>query len=67
MTKDQALSYSVDGAVKATGLTRTALYAAIADGSLRSFKAGRRRMISAQALADYIAKLERQSAGRKVA
>lgn len=63
----QQLSYTVEGAVQATGLTRTRMYAAIADGSLRSFKDGRRRMISAKALEEFIAKLERDSTGRAAA
>ncbi|MEN1927610.1 helix-turn-helix domain-containing protein [Luteimonas sp. MJ250] len=64
MTTNQQLSYTVDGAVRATGLTRTRLYAAIGEGSLRSFKDGRRRMISAKALEEFITKLERDSARR---
>ena len=61
------LSYTIEGAVKATDLTRTRLYGAIKDGELRSFKDGRRRMISAKALEEFIAKLERDSNGRAAA
>ena len=60
----QKLSYTVEDACEATGLRRSRLYAAIADGSLTTFKAGRRRMVSAKALQDFIAKLERASAGK---
>ena len=61
---NQKLSYTVPEAVTATGLTRTRLYDAIASGEVQSFKAGRQRMISAKALEEFIAKLERESAGR---
>lgn len=61
---ENRLAYTVEAACEATGLTRTRLYRAIADGSLRAFKAGRRRMISAKALADFITELERQSEGK---
>jgi excisionase family DNA binding protein len=64
MIADQRLSYTVPEAIAATGLTRTRLYGAIGDGSLRTWKEGRRRMISAKALQDFIAKRERESAGR---
>lgn len=58
------LSYTVEEACDVTGFCRSRLYQAIADGSLTTFKAGRRRMVSAKALADLITKLERASAGR---
>lgn len=62
------VAYTVDEACDAAGFTRTRLYAAITDGTLRSFKAGRRRMISANALEQFIEKLERESeAGRAAA
>lgn len=56
------LSYTVEGAEAATGLARTRLYAAFADGSLASFKSGRRRMVSRRALEAFIQKLEKDSA-----
>lgn len=64
MAENQKLSYTVPEAIAATGLTRTRLYGAIAEGDLQSFKDGRRRMISARALEAFITKLERESAGR---
>ena len=57
----QQLSYTVDQACQAVGLPRTSLYSAMRDGKLRTFKAGRRRMVSRKALEDFIAALERQS------
>jgi excisionase family DNA binding protein len=56
------LAFTVEAACESTGLTRTRIYKAIADGSLKTFKAGRRRMVSARALEAFIAALERQSA-----
>ncbi|GAA3928598.1 helix-turn-helix domain-containing protein [Luteimonas lutimaris] len=64
MAANQKLSYTIPEAVAATGCTRTRLYGAIADGALRSIKDGRRRLIPAKALEEFIAKLERESAGR---
>lgn len=64
MTTVDRLAYTIEAAIEATGLTRTRLYRAIADGSLKTFKAGRRRMVSAAALQAFIAELERQSEGK---
>lgn len=64
MLENQKLSYTVDEAVDATGLTRSRVYQAIGERQLKTFKAGRRRMVSRKALEDFIAKLERESAGR---
>jgi excisionase family DNA binding protein len=58
------LSYTMEQAAAATGFTRSRLYQAIADGSLQSLKAGRRRLISRRALEAFVVKLERESAGR---
>lgn len=58
------LSYNINGAVEATGFTRSRIYESIRDGSLKTFTAGRRRMISAKELAAFVAKLERDSQGR---
>jgi len=64
---DNRIAYTVEGACETTSLTRTRIYRAIADGSLKTFKAGRRRMVSARALQDFINQLERESAGVKAA
>lgn len=52
------LAYTVEQACEAVGLGRNYLYVAISKGQLRSFKAGRRRLISAKALQEYIASME---------
>lgn len=64
MLTDQKLSYSMEEAAAQSGLTRSRLYQAIGRGDLKSFKAGRQRLVSHKALQDYVAKLERESAGR---
>jgi hypothetical protein len=58
------LAYTMQEAEHVSGFTRSRLYLAVADGSLRTFKVGRRRMTTRSALKDLIAKLERDSAGR---
>lgn len=66
MTIKNRLSYTVDGACEATGLNRNQFYKAITSGDLTTFKVGRRRMVSAKALEDYIERLE-QDGARKAA
>lgn len=62
--KETRLSYNINGAIEATGLTRSRIYEAIREGTLKTFTAGRRRMISAKELATFVTKLERDSQGR---
>ena len=62
--RNNQLAYTVDNACDTTGLTRSRFYKAISDGSLVTFKAGRRRMVSARALEDFIRKLEAESQGK---
>jgi len=61
---DDKLSYTLEQAAQATSMARSRLYQAIADKSLTTFMAGRRRMVSRKSLEEYVAKLERESAGR---
>ena len=58
----ERLSYSVEEFMFATGYSRRKTYAAIASGDLRSFKDGKRRMISADAAREFIARRERETA-----
>lgn len=58
------LSYTMGEAASATGMTRSRLYKAMGERRLATFLVGRRRMVSRKALEDFIAKLERESAGR---
>ncbi|WP_367345246.1 hypothetical protein [Stenotrophomonas bentonitica] len=54
------LSYNLDEAISATGLNRTAFYAAISKNQIKTFKVGRRRMVSARALQEFIEAKERE-------
>lgn len=50
--------YPVPAVMEATGLGRTTVFTLIRDGKLRSVKIGRRRMVPATALDEFIAELE---------
>lgn len=52
------LAYTVEQACEAVGLGRNFLYIAMSEGRLRSFKAGRRRLISAKALMEFVESME---------
>lgn len=56
------LSYTLDAFCEATGISRTAAYAAIASGSLSTFKNGKRRYVSTEAANTWIATRERGEA-----
>ena len=61
---NEKLAYTVEEACTVTGFARSRLYKAIGEGTIKTFKAGRRRMLSAKALQDFIGKLETASTGR---
>jgi excisionase family DNA binding protein len=48
------LAYSVKDALAVTSVSRSLLYEEMAAGRLKSFHIGRRRLISAEALADWL-------------
>ena len=52
------LAYSVEQALEIIPVSRTRLYAAIGSGELRTFKDGRRRLVSVRALEEFVALLE---------
>ena len=52
-----ALSFSIAGAVQASGLPRTRIFALIGAGVLDARKCGRRTVIPASALREYLASL----------
>ncbi|MET4599879.1 helix-turn-helix domain-containing protein [Stenotrophomonas sp. 2694] len=58
----ERLSYTTDEACAVTGLNRNALYRAMAAGLLCTFKVGKRRMVSARALREYIEAREKEAA-----
>ena len=57
----ERLSYSVDDALAVTGLNRNAFYRAISTNQIATFKVGKRRMVSARALQDFIDRKEREA------
>jgi excisionase family DNA binding protein len=54
--------YCVKDAMALLSASRTVIYELIRSGRLRSVRQGRRRLIPAAAIADYVALLERESA-----
>ena len=56
------VGYSIEEVTAALGISRAHLYNLLADGRLRSFKLGRRRLISPQALHELVARAERDAA-----
>ncbi|EPG2417471.1 helix-turn-helix domain-containing protein [Stenotrophomonas maltophilia] len=63
----ERLSYNVEEALAVTGLNRNAFYRAIGAAEIKTFKVGRRRMVSAAALRDFIAAKEREAASNAAA
>ncbi|AMU99413.1 excisionase family DNA-binding protein [Xanthomonas citri] len=61
------LSYTLEEASEVTGLGRTTFYQQIALNQIRTFKVGRRRLVSAQALREFIEKKEREAVASGVA
>ncbi|HHA2836583.1 TPA: helix-turn-helix domain-containing protein [Stenotrophomonas maltophilia] len=57
----ERLSYTTDEACAVTGLNRNAFYAAMARDQIKTFKVGRRRMVSARALRDFIEAREKEA------
>ena len=58
---NKPLAYSVEQALDIVPVSRTRLYAAIGSGELRTFKDGRRRLVSVTALEDFVALLEKRA------
>jgi hypothetical protein len=58
----EPLAYTMQQFCAAIGYDRKRVYNAIATGKLRTFKDGRRRMISADAAREFIALRERETA-----
>lgn len=51
------LAYTIPDAVKASGLTRTRLYNLMGDNVIQAVKSGRRTLIKADSLRDYVNQL----------
>jgi excisionase family DNA binding protein len=58
----EPLSFSIEQFAKATNIGRNKAYGAIARGELRSFKDGKRRLISVEAAKEYIRRRELETA-----
>jgi excisionase family DNA binding protein len=59
--EDPKVLYRVADAMRVLSLSRSAIYEEIRSGRLRSVKRGRCRLISALAIADYVALLEQET------
>lgn len=57
MQEVTTLTYSIPGAIKASGFSRTRLYNLLGDGEIVAIKVGRRTLIKADSLRDYINKM----------
>lgn len=56
------ISYSVPNAAKVLDVPETKLWQAVKDKQLRSFKVGRSRRVTHEALCEYVERLERELA-----
>lgn len=54
---DNKIAFTIEQAVKATGIGRTAIFAAIKDGRLIARKNGRRTLIASDDLQQFVASL----------
>ena len=57
------LTYSIEQTMEALNLSRATIYAEINEGRLRTYKVGRRRMVSHDALANWIKARESEMQG----
>jgi excisionase family DNA binding protein len=55
---NEAQLFSIDEVMQRLGVGRNTVFNLLGSGELRSVKLGRRRMVSAQALRDFIAALD---------
>lgn len=67
MNVSTKLAFGIEEAADALGISRSRIFQAINTGELSSYKDGRRRMVSAKALAAYVAAKERQGQARAAA
>ena len=58
----QPVGLSIEETIRATGLGRTSIYKEIAEGRLKSYKIGRRRFVSPEALREWRAAYEAAAA-----
>lgn len=55
------IAYNIEQAMEALDLSRQSIYDEINEGRLRTFRVGRRRLVSAEALTDYVRDREAES------
>ena len=60
---NQPIAVSIPDAVKASGISRTAIYEALKKGRLTAVKNGKRTLIPYASLSDYLASLPQYKAG----
>ena len=58
MSNDERMAYRPNEAAKVIGLSRDMIYGAIRDGTLRSLKIGGARLITADALREFVRRHE---------
>lgn len=57
------ITVTIPDAVKATGMSRTAIYEALKRGKIKARKCGRRTLVSVASLDEYLASLPPYQAG----
>ena len=62
LDRSTARLHSVEDVMGRLHVGRSTVYGLLSSGQLRSVKVGRRRLVSEQAIADYIASLEQSGA-----
>jgi excisionase family DNA binding protein len=55
---NERITISVDEAISATGIGKTMLYELLGDGSIRSIKVGKKRLIILESIHEWIANME---------
>lgn len=60
MEPTKRISYTVDEACREIGVSRTYFYALMADGAVKTFKMGRRRLVTRQELQSLIDRKARE-------
>ena len=55
---NQRITISVADAMSATGLGKTSMYELLNDGSIRSFKVGKKRLVILESIHEWIANME---------
>jgi hypothetical protein len=65
--QNMPLMFTIPGTTQATGLPRTTVYSLIGQGVLDARKAGRRTLVTADSIRNYLAALPAAKIGNKLA